>query len=340
MTALDKYARLEAMGLWRADPDAQRRDVIVSFGDATLVLTDQADRPLTHWSLPAIERRNPGQVPAIFGLAGDASEELEVSDDDLIAALETVQTTLKRRGPRPGRLRLWSGLAIFAAILAICVLWLPGALVRQTLTVVPPTSRAAIGEGILAELMVLTGPQCRSQGGQAALDALAQRTLGTGTDARIAILPANQPEPTLLPGGIVVLNRTVVEDYEDPTVTAGFILATARQTTEVGDPLDPVLRRAGLRQTLALLTTGTLPDAAIKAEARARMSAQSPWPDQEALLFMFEEAQLPSTPFAYALDVSGESTLPLIEADPMAGRSLRPLIPDDSWVRLQGICGS
>ena len=35
MTALRKYARLEASGLWRSGADAQRRDVIVSIGDAS-----------------------------------------------------------------------------------------------------------------------------------------------------------------------------------------------------------------------------------------------------------------------------------------------------------------
>ena len=50
MTALKEYARLESGGLWRADADAQRRDVIVSFGDATLVISDSAERALAHWS--------------------------------------------------------------------------------------------------------------------------------------------------------------------------------------------------------------------------------------------------------------------------------------------------
>ena len=55
-TALTEYARLESGGLWKAGPDAQRREVVVSFGEATLVLSDTAGRPLTHWSLPAVER--------------------------------------------------------------------------------------------------------------------------------------------------------------------------------------------------------------------------------------------------------------------------------------------
>ena len=56
MTALQKYERLEATGLWRETPDGQRREVVVSIGDATLVISDLNDTALTHWSLAAVER--------------------------------------------------------------------------------------------------------------------------------------------------------------------------------------------------------------------------------------------------------------------------------------------
>ena len=66
MTALERYERLESDGLWRPAPGAQRRDVTVSFGNATLVLTDRAGRPLAHWSMPALERLDGGEGPALY----------------------------------------------------------------------------------------------------------------------------------------------------------------------------------------------------------------------------------------------------------------------------------
>ena len=60
MTALPEYQRLECSGLWRDGPGAQRREVIVAFGDATLVIADaRSDRALAHWSLPAVLRLQP-----------------------------------------------------------------------------------------------------------------------------------------------------------------------------------------------------------------------------------------------------------------------------------------
>ena len=48
MPALTTYDRLEATGLWRATPQDQRREVVVSIGDATLVIKDLTDKAITH----------------------------------------------------------------------------------------------------------------------------------------------------------------------------------------------------------------------------------------------------------------------------------------------------
>ena len=37
--------------------------------------------------------------------------------------------------------------------------------------------------------------------------------------------------------------------------------------------------------------------------------------------------------------MTGETTLPLIEGDPMNGRLTEPLLSDADWLRLQNICG-
>ncbi len=58
----------------------------------------------------------------------------------------------------------------------------------------------------------------------------------------------------------------------------------------------------------------------------------------EPLLAAFEAASLPSTPYAYALDPSGETTLGLIEADPFRGKTAPATLTDEDWVSLQAIC--
>ncbi|MFB0940720.1 MAG: hypothetical protein QMB34_07215, partial [Paracoccaceae bacterium] len=108
MTALTQYSRLEATALWRQTPEAQRREVIVSIGDATLVIANINDQALTHWSLAAVVRANPTVSPAVFHPDGDPSETLEFSDDatEMVEAIEKLRDNIAKRRPRKGRLRV------------------------------------------------------------------------------------------------------------------------------------------------------------------------------------------------------------------------------------------
>jgi hypothetical protein len=58
MTALKEFQRLEAEGVWRATPTDQRKDVIVSLGDASLTILDLRENVLAHWSVAAVARAN------------------------------------------------------------------------------------------------------------------------------------------------------------------------------------------------------------------------------------------------------------------------------------------
>jgi hypothetical protein len=58
----------------------------------------------------------------------------------------------------------------------------------------------------------------------------------------------------------------------------------------------------------------------------------------ETLLAAFRAARISSTPYAYAQDKSGETTLPLIEADPFPKGSDPAVLDDAGWLNLQSIC--
>ncbi|WP_223877815.1 hypothetical protein [Histidinibacterium aquaticum] len=329
---------MESTGLWRPDPDAQRRDVIVSFGEATLVVSDGSGRALTHWSLPAIERLNPKDFPALYAPDTEGLETLEIAEEDMIDAIERVRRVVARSRPRPGRLRVVGVALSIAAVLALGVFWLPGALIEQTLAAVPAAKRSEIGATVLGHLQRLTGPACRSPAGQQALSELRTRVLGPGAGGQLIVLPSGQVGSLYLPGGIIALGRPLVEEVEDPTVTAGHVLATAAQV-QVRDPLEAILREAGLRATFRLFTTGDLPPETLSTHAETILAAPPPPPDAEVLLPLFEAAELPVRPYAYSRDETGESVLPLIEADPMEGRDVPLVMRDSDWVALQNICG-
>lgn len=337
MTALKKYARLEATGLWRAKPEDQRREVIVSVGDATLVITDTKEQPLTHWSLAAVERANPGEYPAVFHPDGDPGETIELTEDEaqMIEAIETLRRAIERSRPRPGRLR-WFGMTLSLLLVAwLAVFWLPGALRDHTLGVVPQVKRDEIGAALLGRIERVSGPVCTDTGGLAAMALLSAR-LRAGT---VAVLPEMTQDSLHLPGNLILLNRSVVEDFEEPDVAAGYIL-TEMSRRDARDPLRDLLQVAGLRENFRLLTTGNLSPAALDAYAEHLLTRDPAAPDRAAQLTRFDQAALRSTPYAYALDITGESTLWMIEGDPMAGKLTEPLITDGNWLRLQAICGS
>jgi hypothetical protein len=223
------------------------------------------------------------------------------------------------------------------AVLALGLLWLPDALVRQAASVVPPAQQSEIGERLLAEIRRVAGAPCRTPRGDAALAALHDRLIGTGARGSLRVLPDGVPDSASLPGGTILLNRELVEDHDNVEVVAGFILAedARRRATP---PIRRLMEDAGAFAALRFLATGHIGDAALAAHAEALLSAPEIPVDTAALLNRFRAAGIASTPYAYALDISGETTLGLIEADPGRPADAGPLLDDGAWVSLQGIC--
>ncbi|MBF9031040.1 hypothetical protein HKCCE3408_11605 [Rhodobacterales bacterium HKCCE3408] len=338
MTAVTQYQRLESTGLWRDRPEAQRREVLVSLGDATLVISTIAESALSHWSLPAVHRLNPGKRPALYAPADDADETLEIAEPEMIAAIEKVRGAIETARPHPGRLRFGLTALIALIVAAFAVFWLPGALTRQTAALLPEAKRAEIGRRMLGEMATLSGRPCATEAGTAALQRLGRRTLGPDSP-RIVVLPRVIAATAHLPGDIVIVDAGLVEDYETPEVLAGYLLAEAERM-DATDPVRELLERAGLMATFKLLTTGAMPTARLHEDATRRLTERHDRPEDEAMLARFDAAGISSQPYAYALDVTGETVLGLIEADPMRGRLRNPLITDGDWIALQEICGS
>lgn len=334
MTALQRYDRLEAEGVWRPAPDAQRQEVIVVLGDATLVISDRGERPLAHWSLPAVERIGTA-LPARYVPGPEADEELEIADAEMVSAIETIRTAVARRQARPGALRATILGLLLVAVAGALVFWLPDALIRHTARVVPGPTRAEIGKAMFDHVTRLTGAPCSDSTENAALSRL-DRRLRTAQGALI-LVPGGAVESLHLPGGAIVLRRTVVEDHDQPAVAAGYILAeeTARQAR---DPLLEMLQNAGPLVAFRLLTTGEIPDDVLSREAQRLVTDGADTPPHDALIAAFAAAGVSTQPYAYARDITGEETLWLIEADP-APDGGRPVLSDGDWVSLQGACG-
>lgn len=333
MTVLAKYQRLEAEAVWRANAEAQRKDVIVSIGDATITISAANGTALAHWSLPAIERLNPGEGPALYAPGAESPERLELAEPEMIAAVDSVLKAIQRGTRSTGRMRRLASFAGGIAILVGAALWLPNAIVRYTASLVPDVARASIGTALLDELDRVAGAPCNAPAGLRALDQLEMR-LFAGAPRNLVVLGSALKETTHLPGGTILIAHTLVEDYETPEVLAGYILAEDLRRSQ-SDPLARLLAVAGLRSALTLLLQGRVPEDGLKRMAEGVVADSPAHVSDTDMIARMTAAKVPTEPYAYARDFSGESTEPLIAAN---STDTPPILDDGNWIALQRIC--
>lgn len=343
MTALSKYQRLESPGLWRDSPGARRREVIVGLREATLLLSDpRSEMPLAQWSLPAVQRLNPGALPALYAPGEDGDEDLEITDAEMIGALDTVHRALERRKPHPGRLRGAVLGATALAVVGLMVFWLPQQLRSYAAAVLPPPTREALGDLALADLARLTGQPCRSVTGRRAATELASRLL-PDAPPRIEVLRDGLATPAHLPGGIILLPAALVQAGDSPELVAGHVLdealRAAAATARGQDPVHDVLDHMGLAATLRLIATGTASPEALAGFGEAFLARpRNASPPAEALIAAFREAGLATALYAEAMRGTDSPVADLVAGDPFPGGAPTAVLPDESWLELQAIC--
>ena len=125
---------------------------------------------------------------------------------------------------------------------------------------------------------------------------------------------------------------------DDPDVVAGYILAETLRA-EQSDSLQRMLSFTGTSSVFRLLTTGQLSETTLKQYAEHLLLQSPSQVDRDLLIEQFSAQRLRAAPYAYALDVTGEQTLALIEADDAATVQFEHSLSDNYWIRLQTICG-
>ncbi|PZX15250.1 hypothetical protein LX81_02553 [Palleronia aestuarii] len=336
MTVLEEYDRLEAPAIWRRMTSREDRDVVVSFGEATLAILDGKDRPLAHWSLPAVIRRNPGSHPARFAPGLDAREEIEIDDEPMIEAISRIQRALSRRDRATSRRRgafLWmAGAALFAA-----ALWAPAAIERSAASSIPPAVSDELGVKLTKVLADRIGPVCAAPQARGPLARLSRRALGQAGD-RIVVLGGSFDNVITLPGGITVISSDLIEQEDDPEVVAGHILAERLRIAQT-DPIDALIDHASIWSVTRLLATGETSDALIRSYVNDLLSSSPPHGPIRPLLDAFTDAGLGAAPYALTIlnrDQTYATTL--LESDPPSSDPARPVLSDRDWVALQSVC--
>jgi Zn-dependent protease with chaperone function len=374
MTALEKYAKLETEARYFDGQSAEPRNVVVSFGERSLVIMGFDESALAHWplaSLRALGRKGDSAVQLVPH--ADSDERLVISDPEMLAAIRQVcpglyQRPVDRRGMRTAV--LWSGGAVAALVLMMFVL-IP-ALAGQLALMIPPQREQQLGDAVVEQLKGMLGflgaghrpGICDAPDGQAALEAMTHR-LAPHPDLpyplRVSVLDHFMINAVALPGGRIVIFRGLLDEASSPEEVAGVL------AHEIGhemhhDPTRMALRAAGTAGILGMVLGDVFgasvvvvtTDAVLNASYQRKAEAAA---DRTAFALL-AKAGLPSKPFARFFEKmrakygDSKGVFKLIanhpglaqraeraaEADKIGDGPYQPVLDDQQWVALRGIC--
>ena len=336
MTALDKFIRLEALGQWREAPDVPRREVIVSFGNATLMLRDVNDRPLGHWSLQATQIIQRGENGVTYATDPRAEETLHIADFEMIRAIAAVTAAQKILPSGKRKSRPWLGLSLAVAVVAAGIWYGPDLLRKQAAISLPPDQALEIGKSVLAELEALQGPTCANA--QAATRALMTRLFTDPLLWKLQVLNLSGRGSASLPGGFILIDIALLDTLQEPDELAGYIaLEAARGSGQ--SALTAILADAPLTATLGLFLRGRL-DSTHTAQLAKQLLADPALPAPRhdfAARQILAAAKISTAPFALALIRAGVSD-DRASGFEVAAANTSPALDDQQWVALQNIC--
>lgn len=372
-TALDRYALLEARGEYFDGRTARPVETVVKFGEATLMLLRPDGVPFAHWalaSLRALPETGRGTLVLLPDSAGE--ERLTLSDPDMVAAIRSVCPDLLRRPRRRGdlpRLLVWAGGAVGAVALIYFVL-LP-AIAGRLAVLIPPAREEAMGRAVIAQIEGMLGgigsaaPRtCDNAEGLTALDRMVARVekhAGSHVPLRVRVLDHPMVNAFAVPGGHIVLFRGLIEAAESPEEVAG-VLAHEVGHVVARDPTRLALRAAGSAGVLGLLIGDVAGGAFVVILAEQLVSAaytrDAERAADAAAHRIMVAAELPLAPLARFFDRlaarNGRPTgalthlathpdllaraLATRDADRIGPGRFIPVLDDQDWVALRGIC--
>lgn len=335
MTALDQYIRLESTGRWREHEDAPWREVLVSFGNASLVLSNFQEEPLTHWSLAAVERLGEEENAVLYAPDASAAEVLAVSDADMVTAIRDVTAMARNRAaPVPKRRLRRPVTALLAlALIGAAVGFGPGTLRGMAAKLPSPEQRGLMAEAISSDL----GDICVSPGGMRSLDLLSTR-LGHVPGISVHIGP--RARLARLPDGRLVVPAILLEQSPDPESFAA-VVALALGAGSALAPFDSWVRTAPILDLGRFLALGRLNEEAL---ASMRAAPARPWSADPATLQRAADhlraAEVSTAGLAHAWWLKGDGgEPPEIPAD--GDTNPRPVYGTDrAWIALRDICAS
>ena len=334
MTALDKYIRLEATGQW-IEADGHSREVVVSFGNATLVLSDFQDQPLSHWSLSALNIAEQKADKVIYAPDPDSRERLIIDDAQMVEAIAAVSSDAQNFESTPQVSRNWLRpvTALLVLLIAGLVVWYgPDALRHKAISLIPQERAVLLGGDVFD---AMDQQRCLPRGRQG----LRELTRVLGFKGRDAVrVVKGDARLSALPGAQVMVSDGFLRKAGSGEELAGW-LALARETGRNTSAMQTFIAQQSVGQVLNFLMNGEFSQGDIDwMAAYAQKTDMRPSrANLTAALDLLSKSGVPDGPFLTAVAKAYPDLRPV--PAPSSVTNVAPLIDDQSWVGLQEICG-
>lgn len=371
MTALTKYALLEAPGTYFDGQSAEAHEVIVKFGDTSLIIMTMDEMPLCHWSLSGLYDQGAGGDELSLTPDQDSDERLIVNDPDLTAAIREVCPRLTEERASPARRAskrralIWAAAAV-GAVYAL-IFHIAPEYADRLAPLIPPESEISLGEDIASQFasFISDGEAkfCAAKNGADALAKLTRR-LEQNADLPVPLTVRVLDHPLAnafaLPGGQIIIFRGLLRKAKNPEAAAG-VLAHEIGHIAARDPTRLMLRSASTAGLIGLIL-GDFAGATIIAgfsEALIHSSHQreaEEAADNYAAALLAKEG-LPSRPLAEffrAMTAEEDGANPpawlsthpetgarvenITAKDSIGDQPFTPALEDQDWVALRNIC--
>ena len=366
MTALDRYAKLEAVARYFDGPSSAPREVVVSFGERSLVIMGLDDEPIAHWPLASLRALGPaGARPVEIVPDAASAERLLLDDFEMSDAIAEVCPDLHRLPPPRPRRRFpgWVvRIGALAAVVVAAIVFLRPLLPASLADMVAPEREAALGEAVATRLPALLDPQappplCIAEEGVSALRALSERlAAGAGPDRPLQVSVMDHPgtDAIAVPGGRVLVLRGLLQAARSPEELAG-VLAHAIGHARGRDPLNAALRTVGPAALAAVLLGDITGERVVAGAADSLDAGQPPEAEaraDEAAFDLLAQAGLPSLPYAALADrLAGAQAgyaarhpwsparrRAAEAADTVGAAPFTPALRDRDWIALGNTC--
>jgi len=370
-TALEKYAKLEAVALYDDGSGAEPREVVLSFGARTLVMLSLDDQAVGHWPLASLRALgDPDAMPMELGPDLTGHARIVLDDAEMISAIRAVCPDLDDRPRVPRRVhRTMRWFVAAVALFVFLLFFLVPVMAERFAGLVAPARARALGEVMAATLAgrlstgdgVVPGRCIDPDGIMALARMVARLRIDAGPPLHVSIIDHPDADMLLMPGGRLLVFRGMIDRARSPDEIAA-VMAHAMGHLARRDPTRNVLRGADTFEVMALVAGDILgaPDirAATEAILNTRHDAMAEHNADVAAYRILGAAGLPAMPISalaarlpegaantaarpgYAVRHAGTPGRAgrAATADQVGDRPFTPVLDDRTWIALGNIC--